>query len=102
MNWQYKALWTDERGVLTFEWILLATVLILGVVAGVSAVRDALTDELADMADAVLHINQSFRVLPNPQLGTEGTQFVDQTGVLTRSGRRSAKGQGTAIDSGAP
>ena len=42
----------DESGVLTFEWILLITVLVIGLVGALSAVRDALNTELGDVAEA--------------------------------------------------
>lgn len=43
----------DRRGFLTVEWILLLTVLVIGLVGGLALVRDAVLDELKDMACAV-------------------------------------------------
>ena len=51
-----------RRGVLTFEWILLMTVLVLGIVGGLSAVRDATIDELGDVAAAALSLDMSYEV----------------------------------------
>jgi hypothetical protein len=42
-----------RRGFLTFEWILLVTLLVIGVIAGVAAVRDAVLGEMSDMAQAI-------------------------------------------------
>ena len=42
-----------RRGVLTFEWILLISLLVIGVIAGMSAVRNALLCELHDLARCV-------------------------------------------------
>jgi hypothetical protein len=42
-----------RRGFLTFEWILLVTLLVIGIVAGVAAVRDAVLGEMSDMAQAI-------------------------------------------------
>ena len=36
--------WTEEDGVLSFEWTLLLTLLTLGIVSGLSAARDAIID----------------------------------------------------------
>lgn len=47
-------------GGLTFEWILLATVVVLGIVGGLTAARDALLSELGDIAGAVLAVDQSY------------------------------------------
>ena len=57
-----KQIWRQDQGVLTFEWILLITVIVIGVVGGVSAVRDALISELGDVVAAVVHIDQSYTV----------------------------------------
>ena len=59
-----KLICSEDRGVLTFEWILLITVLVIGIVGGVSAVRDALIDELGDVVGAAVNIDQSYVVRP--------------------------------------
>ncbi len=55
-----KRMWKDDEGVLTFEWVLLITLLVIGIVGGYSAVRDGVIDELGDVAGAVLRVDQSF------------------------------------------
>ena len=55
--------WREDEGVLTFEWILLITVLVIGIVGGLSAVRDALITELADVAEAMVSLDQSYTIL---------------------------------------
>ena len=57
--------WREDEGVLTFEWILLITVLVIGIVGGLSAVRDALISELGDVAEAMISLDQSYTIL-NP------------------------------------
>ncbi len=42
-----------RRGVLTFEWILLISLLVVGVIGGLSAVRNALICELVDLANCI-------------------------------------------------
>lgn len=39
-----------RRGVLSFEWILLISVLVIGIIGGLSTVRDAIVSELKDLA----------------------------------------------------
>ena len=46
-----------RRGVLTLEWILLVTVLVIGIIGGLGAVRNATIDELSDLAEAIEAIN---------------------------------------------
>jgi hypothetical protein len=50
---------------LTFEWILVITVLVIGVVGGMSAARDALLTELGDVAEGIVSLDQSYSIL-NP------------------------------------
>jgi hypothetical protein len=52
--------WSQDHGGLTFEWILLLTVLVVGIVGGYTVVRDAVIDELGDVAGAVIAVDQSF------------------------------------------
>lgn len=52
----------DENGVLTFEWILLITLLVIGIIGGVAAIRDALIIECAETAGAIVALNQSYEV----------------------------------------
>lgn len=42
-----------RRGVLTFEWLLIITVVVIGIVGGLAVVRNAIIDELCDMALAI-------------------------------------------------
>ncbi len=51
-----------DEGVLTFEWILLLTLLIIGIVGGLSAVRDAVISELGDVTAAAVRVDQSYTV----------------------------------------
>lgn len=54
--------WKEEDGVLSFEWVLLVTLLTIGIVAGLSAARDAIIDELGDVAQAMLALDQSYTI----------------------------------------
>jgi len=42
-----------RSGFLTFEWLLLITIVVIGIVSGLAAVRNALIAELEDLAEAV-------------------------------------------------
>lgn len=52
----------EDDGVLSFEWVLLTTVLTMGIVGALSAARDALIDELGDTAEVMLAVDQSYHV----------------------------------------
>lgn len=57
-----RAIWRQEDGVLSFEWVLLVTLLVIGVVAGLAAARDAIIDELGDVAQAMLALDGSYTI----------------------------------------
>jgi hypothetical protein len=45
--------------VLTFEWILVVTLVVIGLIGGLAAVRNAVLDELYDLSSAVEAMNFS-------------------------------------------
>jgi Flp pilus assembly pilin Flp len=55
-------MWKEDDGVLSFEWVLLVTLLTIGIVSGVTAARDAIIDELGDVAQAMLALDQSYTI----------------------------------------
>lgn len=46
-----------RRGVLTLEWVLLITVIVIGIIGGLGAVRNATNAELLDLAAAIEALN---------------------------------------------
>jgi Flp pilus assembly pilin Flp len=62
MNTLLRAVWTEDDGVLSFEWVLLITVLVIGIVGGLAAARDAIIDELGDVAQALLALDQTYDI----------------------------------------
>ena len=52
----------QEDGVLSFEWTLLLTLLAIGIVGGLAAARDAVIDELGDVAQAMLAVDHSMTI----------------------------------------
>lgn len=96
--------WREDEGVLTFEWILLVTVLVIGIVGGLSAVRDAIITELGDVVEAMISLDQSY-VISQPwdiQVpdcvadGASGSSYTDSAGMsqgrLTGVNRQGAIG----------
>jgi Flp pilus assembly pilin Flp len=55
-------IWKEEDGVLSFEWALLTTLLTIGIVGGIAAARDAIIDELGDVAQVMLAVDQSYHI----------------------------------------
>ena len=56
-----KRLWNEEVGaIVSAEIMLIATILVLGVIVGLKSVRDSVVTELADVAQAIANVNQSY------------------------------------------
>lgn len=82
-----KALWNDDAGfIISAELVLVATLLVIGLIVGLSEVQHAVVSELNDVADAIGELNQSysFSGFNKCDLGnrihavTYGSDFEDQ------------------------
>lgn len=74
-------LWMDEAGfIVSSELVLLATIVVIGLIAGLATVRDQVVTELGDVADAVSEIDQSysFAGVTGNSSSTAGSSFNDE------------------------
>ncbi len=76
-----KHIWNDESGILTFEWILLFTLLVIGIVGGLAVIRDAYIIEASETAGAVMALNQAYTIQESigAELTVNGTKFSSST-----------------------
>jgi hypothetical protein len=69
--------------VMTTELVLLSTVMVVGLVAGMVTMRDALTAEMEDVAEAIGHLDQTYAfngiVNGEKTAAVEGSSFGDAT-----------------------
>lgn len=75
-----KKLWNDDAGfVVSVELVLIATITIIGLLAGLTAVRDGVVCELSDVAGAVQDLNQSYsyNALTGHSATNVGSDFTD-------------------------
>ena len=75
-----KQLWADEAGlVLSAELVFVASIAGIGMIVGLSAARDGVTSELADVGDAVTEYNQGYQVAGIVGHGASiaGSQYID-------------------------
>ena len=86
-------IWPEEDGVLSFEWTLLLTLLTIGIVAGLAGARDAIIDELGDVAEAAQGIDQSYS-LAAVSIDFDGDAIPDFTTNASDFERRPARGSG--------
>ena len=77
-----KRLWRDEAGVTyTIEIILVATVVSLGLIVGMSALRDSVNNELADVGSAIDELNQTYVIdsIRGHSAGVSASNHIDDT-----------------------
>ena len=56
-----RRLWADEAGfVVSSELVLIATLLVIGLVVGLTSLRNQVVQELGDVAQAIANVNQSY------------------------------------------
>lgn len=56
----FSQLWADDAGVVGLEYLILATIIGLGLIVGVSAVNAALTSEYTELANAIMGLCQNY------------------------------------------
>jgi Flp pilus assembly pilin Flp len=73
-------LWNDDRGALiATEWVFVSTIMVIGVVAGLKSVQQAVVTEMEDLANAVGSLSQSytFSGTSGCAASTTGSRFAD-------------------------
>ena len=77
-----KQFWNDEAGiVVSTELVFVASIAGIGMIVGLSAARDGVTSELADVGAAVQNYNQGYTVahIIGHGAAVSGSQFQDNT-----------------------
>ncbi len=77
-----QKLWNDDAGfIISIELILIATIAVIGLIAGLTAVRDGVVSELSDVAGAIQDLNQSYTYfgVDGHSADTAGSDYVDAT-----------------------
>ena len=85
-------LWNEELGaVVSAEIMLIATILVIGLIAGLKSVRDSIVGELGDVSTAMSRIDHSFWYggisgenywVPDSWYGDENAQQHDNGGGI--------------------
>ena len=85
---QIRKLWNDDCGALiATEWLFVATIMVLGIITGLVAVRQAVKVDLTEFADAVLALNKSFSFSgqSNCESSTAGSSASDTTNTISNA-----------------
>lgn len=103
------ALWEDEAGfIVSIELILIATIAVIGLIAGMSAMRDSVVSELSDVAGAVQDLNQTYTIfgVVGHSATTAGMDYTDLLDFCDNAGDTSGVADNCIViaadDGGAP
>lgn len=78
----FLALVNDDSGfIVTIELVLITTIVVIGLIAGLTVVRDAIVSELADVGGAIQDLNQSYslRGVSSRSATTAGSDYHDKS-----------------------
>ncbi len=86
---QMLKLWNDDCGFAanSIEWLFMITILVIGLITGWVAMRQAILSELVETAQAILALNQSFSFSgqSNCESSTAGSSASDTTNTITNA-----------------
>ena len=84
-----RQLWADEAGfVVSSELVLVATMLVLGMIVGLTSLRNQVVQELGDLAVAIGNFEQSYQFssVIGHTASTAGSMFVDNDDYCDNGG----------------
>lgn len=82
----WTKLWNDDAGALiASEFLFVATILVIGIIVGLSGLRVAVVAELTELGNAILALSQGYSVsgIIGCCAETDGSQAIDTPGLLT-------------------
>jgi Flp pilus assembly pilin Flp len=76
-----RKLWNDEAGfVVSAELVLVATLLVIGMVVGLTSLRNQVVQELADLGAAIGMISQGYQYTGTSKITDEAFAYTDGSG----------------------
>jgi len=89
MNAIFNRLWTEQDGaIISAEMMLILSLLVIGMIVGLSALRDSIVTELADVAQALANFDQSYSYsgVSGHHAFSGGGEFSDSFDFCDRKG----------------
>ena len=86
MKRAFDRLWNDDGGALiAIEFLFVATILVIGIIVGLSGVRVAVNAELTELGNAILALSQGYILAGETGCcaSTDGSQAIDTPQLLT-------------------
>lgn len=101
MKSMFTRLWKDEAGIVALEYLLVATILGLGLIAGLAGLRNALDSELLELGEAITGLDHDYYItgVAHENSGTGDSDVADTTSeqlTLTWIGETTILGDGLA------
>ena len=93
-------LWNEETAaIVSAEIVLVATILVIGVIVGLKSLRDSVVTELADVAQAIANLSQTYSVsgVSGHHAFTFPSSFVDQLDFCDTAGAPSDAGNSKCV-----
>src|SRR5262245_44946000 len=81
-------MWHDDQGaVIATEYLFVVTILVIGIIVGLSNLRAAVNAELTELGNAILALSQGYTIQGETGSGAsvDGSQAIDTPGFLTGS-----------------
>jgi hypothetical protein len=85
MRQMLSKLWNDDCGaIIATEWVFVVTILVLGIITGLVALRQAVISETTELAQAIMALNQSFSFSgqTNCESSTAGSAAADSCNTI--------------------
>jgi Flp pilus assembly pilin Flp len=88
MRQMLSKMWNDDTGALiATEWVFFVTILVLGIITGLVALRQAVISETTELAQAIMSLNQSFSFSgqENCESSSGGSSAIDTANTVFNS-----------------
>ena len=79
----FRSLWADDAGfVISAELVLVATITVIGLIVGLTVLRNQVVQELVDVAQSIGSLSQTYAYAGTFKCGvamTDGSYYTDKT-----------------------
>ena len=86
MKRHLRLFWADDAGaIIATEYLFVVTILVIGIIVGLTGLRDAEVTELTELGNALLALSQGYTISGTSGSGgsTDGSQAIDTPSLLT-------------------
>ena len=97
-----RKLWSEDAGfIVSAELVIVATIVVIGMIVGLTSLRNQVVQELVDVGQSVGALSQSFAYTgtsdSNTQAWTDGGFYTDKTDLGQQTQEAGAAGAGISV-----